>query len=254
MPVPVINPTTSVLEFRKHERWSFQPAAVPAATYWNITGLPNGMGYNFALGKISGAAEEAGPFNVTLIAGNDSGVSEPMVICVGISGGGIASPSNEVDVTIDLQRRQVVIGDTASMTDPILFIKSNDKMRFRIRFTKGGVVADLDIENLYLSLKADAEEENLVTASTFAKEGSGEDTSYVLYVDISGPALAGAIEDHAVQAATPDNTIPRSQFCNLLSEFEWVVTHPTGIGGIDTTRVSSLTFYTQLTSELHANS
>ena len=246
MAIPIINPTTSILEAKQWQTWSFQPAALPSATYWNASGTPAGMTFDTGTGLLTGAAELPGVYNMSIRAGNSDGVSDPLIVAIGIEASSYLSPSGERDVWIDLQTGLVGISDkpTPVKADNALFsVKSNDDLFLRVRFIKGGVVADLDLDELNLTLKEDDSEAVLVTSGTFEKDGTGESASYLIRATLTGTALDGALSNY--ELAPPDFT----KF-NALAEISWVL--PATLGAA-TAVASTQNFRIEIARELLEN-
>ncbi len=250
MAAPTINSTTSVLGYKQWQTWEFQPITVLGDdTFWNISGLPTGMDFNPVSGLISGAAELPGVYNCGLIAGNDDGASDILKITIGIEAGGYGPPKDEVDLWIDLQTGIVTFSNVISAAvtpasekdKPLVSLKSNDDVFFRIRFSKGGVIADLDLDELAFGIKSLDDEPVIVDSGTFAKAGSGENTSYL---------LRATMTDAALDAALSDDEDPKGTKINALAEFTW--TAPATLGASTAVR-SSRTFIAEVVREIIPN-
>ena len=242
MAVPTINTTTSVLGYKQWETWNFQPVATPPATYWNVSGLPEGMDFNAVSGLISGAAEVPGVYDIGLIAGNDDGISAQIVITIGIEASGITEPSDEVDLWINLQTRAVTTSYPGTKTlDPLYTLKSNDDVFFRIRFHKNGVVADLDLDALWFAIKELDTEAILLESNVWEKIGTGENTSFRLRATLTSTAIDSALSNYEEDTGTK---------FTALSEFEWYA--PALLGG-GTSVTSTQTFPLEIVREIHIN-
>lgn len=244
MAIPVINPATSILEARQWQTWSFQPSALPSATYWNASTIPDGMTFDTGTGLLTGACELPGVYNVTMVAGNSDGVSDAIQLTIGIESSSYLTPSGERDIWIDLQTGLVGVSDrptNSGLTQPIMSVKSNDDLFLRIRFVKGGVVADLDLDELAIAIKEDDSEAILVTSSTFEKDGVGENASYLLRVTITSTALDGALSNY--EAPPPDWT----KF-NALAEISWLL--PATLGSA-TAQASTQNFKLEISREIN---
>lgn len=242
MAAPVINTTTSVLGYKQWETWNFQPVGTPPATYWNVSGLPAGMDFNAVSGLISGAAEVPGVYDIGLIAGNDDGISAQIVITIGIEATGIAVPSDEVDLWINLQTREVSNAYPPKRDDnPLYSLKQNDDVFFRLRFHKNGVVADLDLDSLFFAIKELDSESILMSSSTWEKIGTGENTSYRLRATLTDAKIDSALSNYEEDTGTK---------FTALSEFEWYA--PALLGG-GTSVSSSQTFPLEIVREIHIN-
>ena len=247
MAIPVINPATSILEARQWQAWAFQPSALPSATYWNASTIPAGMTFDTGTGLLSGACELPGVYNVTVRAGNSDGVSDAIQLTIGIESSSYLAPSGERDIWIDLQTGLVGVSDkptTAGLAQPLISVKSNDDLFLRIRFVKGGVIADLDLDELAIAIKEDDSEAILVTSGTFEKDGTGEGASYLLRATLTSASLDGVLSDH--EAPPPDWT----KF-NALAEISWLL--PATLG-TSTARASTQNFKIEIARELKPNS
>lgn len=246
MAIPIINPTTSILEAKQWQTWSFQPAALPSATYWNASGVPAGMTFDTGTGLITGAAELPGVYDVSVRAGNSDGVSDPLWITIGIEASSYLAPSGERDVWIDLQTGLVGLSDKPTGTtnaNALFSVKSNDDLFLRVRFVKGGVVADLDLDELNLAIKEDDSEAVLVNSGTFEKDGTGEGASYLLRMTLTSTSLDGALSNY--EQAPPDFT----KF-NALAEISWSL--PATLGAA-TAYASTQNFRIEIARELLEN-
>jgi hypothetical protein len=243
MAVPVITTTTSILEFRAFETWTYQPYATNSPTSWNASGLPTGMSFDLATGEITGAATTPGVYEIGIVATNGTGTSTPLVITCGITSGSSSTPANEIDVTIDLQTQLVSFGDSSGTDAPIASFKSGDVVYFRMRFIKGGVVADLDLTDLYFTVKGDDTESTILASSdTWIQDGTGENSSYLMTVNFNEASLTSFLGD---------NEDPAGTHFDAICEFEWVGNHAEPLSG--TFRTSSKTFLSTMTRELHPN-
>ena len=143
---------------------------------------------------------------------------------------------------INLQTRAVTTSYPGTRTtDPLYTLKSNDDVFFRIRFHKNGVVADLDLDDLWFAIKEYDTEAVLIESGVFEKIGTGENTSYRLRATLTSNELQSALSNNEDETGT--------KFV-ALSEFEWYA--PALLGG-GTSVTSSQTFPLEIVREIHTN-
>lgn len=225
MAIPVIQTSTSVLEFDQYEYWEFRPVAIGPATSWSIDpAAPTGMEFDASLGMISGSGLRQGIYQIALRALNADGESLPLVLTVGIRSAPERRRTWAVDVDIDIvSRRAVVSGSTTAggtvTVDNVARtyahgVKYRDDLLYHVRFFKGATRLDLDLAELAWSLKASAEEPVLAAGNTWRKIGSGADAVYALHVALDDQQLVAAVQD-------ADQAGPEAFFVGM-GEFEWL--------------------------------
>lgn len=246
MSAPVIIVTQSVLEFLQHQSWEFQPYATNTPTFWNCSPLPPGMAFNPLTGLISGAATKPGVYEFGLLAGNAAGISSIVTFTCGIEATSSLPAIDAVDVSIDLATSIATVNQAATRTvsrglgknakdvTPLFWLKRGDVRLIHVRFYKAGVVADIALETLKLSLKAYEPESSVVASSSFIRCDTGENTFYRMAVTVASAGLSGELgnqeSDFASQIAA-------------LGEFEWTWTNTlTPTFGPATLRSSSFNF------------
>jgi hypothetical protein len=215
MAIPVLDETTSILAYRKGEYFSYQPAASNTPTSWTAVGLPDGLAINGTTGKITGAATEAGVFNVTLSAINGDG-SDSMFVAIGIEVSEYYPDAFiEVDVNLLTGKVSLVGGDVSASA--VLFAKKGDSLMLSVGFRKGSVLQDLELGDLTYVIKEYETEAILVQSSgEFEKVGSYESTRYKLVVELDADVLTPILTNYEDDKAT---TFP------AVSEFRWSILH-----------------------------
>ncbi|WP_075087842.1 Ig domain-containing protein [Verrucomicrobium spinosum] len=178
MAAPVIDPTTSILAYRVGEHFVYQPAATNSPTSWTAEGLPAGLAITSGTGRISGAATEAGVYNVALRAINGDGASAPLFVAIGIETSAYR-PDAFVEVNVDISTGKVsLVGGEVSET-AVLFGKKGDWLMLSVGFVKGGILQDLPVSVLtYVIKEYDLEGILVQSAGDFEKIGSYEATRY----------------------------------------------------------------------------
>lgn len=184
MAIPVIDPTTSVLAYQTGQYFVYQPAATNVPTSWAAVGLPLGIAINTTTGKITGAAEEPGVFNITLTATNVDGTSAPLFLAMGIEAAEFNSDSS-IEIDLDLSTGMVsnpAVGDE----DPVLFGKMGDRLLIAAGLKKGGILQELGVAQVDLAIKEyEPEGLKILTNGVFETVGVWDSTRYlfVLYLD-----------------------------------------------------------------------
>lgn len=230
MPVPVINPTTSILAYRKGEYFAFQPAATNSPTSWSATGLPPGMTINATTGLIQGAPTVQGVYDVTLIASNALGPSAPLVVPVGVESVPYETDASiELDFDLDTGIVTRTRGGSASK-DAVLFGKRGDKFVVAVGLIKEGVLMDIPVVALAIGVK-EFEPDPLVVLNDgiFRRSGDYETTRYKIVVDLNNPnipggkSLPGTLSDYEADAGTGFDAIGEIQLVHLYAPVEGVM-------------------------------
>lgn len=210
MAIPVIESTTSVLGYLQHQQWAYQMYARNVPTGWVSSPLPAGVTLNGATGLISGAATVAGVYNVAVRASNGDGTSEALILTIGIEAANADPNVNVVDVEVDLVTRAVRVPEG-------LVVKRGDGVVLRVSFVKSGVVNALTLTDLKVVLKEYEGDGVLLEGTDF----SGEDGVYLLYVSMTGDALAGVLAD---------NETDKEAAITALWELQWLAENPLDVG------------------------
>lgn len=213
MAVPDIQLASSVLEYLQFAPWTFQPVALNSPDYWLCTGLPLGVDFNPATGKISGPAIEPGVWDILLTAGNDDGVSQTVVLSLGIEASSYSAQYDAVDFDWDLgtgkvtaaqavESKALLADGTAPLLAAICWFKSKNIRHIHVRPRKAGVVMDIEFATLRFSLKAYDVDEAIIVADKFVRVGTGPDTFYRLALDLSTGDLLKALGEYESDAGT----------------------------------------------------
>ncbi len=260
MSAPVINTTTSILEYLQWQSWEFQPYASNSPTGWICSPLPPGLTIDTPTGLISGAATKPGVFNVALTALNSDGASDALNIAIGIEASTAIPPVDAVELVVDLGTSEVSTptpsarkvdriikaadgSTTTESISPLFWLKLNDKKLVHVRYVKGGVTSAIVLATLALSAKVREPEGVLVSSSTFAQADTGENTFYRMEVGCTGTALTNELAD----SADDDGTDIAS-----LMELQWTWANVlTPKVGPDTLLSSSLYFWVGIQRDLN---
>ena len=227
MPVPVINPTTSILAYRKGEYFAYQPAATNSPTSWSATGLPPGMTINPTTGLIQGAPTIQGVYDVTLIASNASGPSAPLVVPVGVEAVPYETDASiEIDFDLDTGLVTRTRGSGGSK-DAVIFGKRGDKFVVAVGLIKDGVLMDIPVVALCIGVK-EFEPDPLIILNDglFRRSGDYETTRYKVVVDLNNPSipggrpLPGALSDYEADSGTGFDGIGEIQLMYLYAPVE----------------------------------
>lgn len=256
MAAPVINSRQSVLEYLQWQNFEFQPYATNNPTFWTCTPLPPGMVFYPSTGLISGASTVPGVYDFALTAVNADGASTPVTFCMGIEATSALPPVDAVDLTVDLGTGEVTtpyaatrkvfrgFGEGKKEVTPLFWFKYGDSRLLHIRYTKGGIVWDGELETLKLSLKNIQEESVLAAASSFVRGDRGINTFYRMAATITGTALKGEIE------GVDDDGSGIAALCEL----EWTWENSLlPLVGPSTLRTTSLNFLVGVAPDLTAN-
>jgi hypothetical protein len=237
-PAPVTIGTSPIVFVQWSNRWQSSP-------------LPPGMTLNIATGRISGAAEEAGIYNVGLLASADSGAtwSDVLNITIGIEPTAYARHSG-VSLFIDAQTGEVTVPSGPLASGALFGVKRGDDRLIYTQIRTQGVVLDLDtIPTMKFGLKEYETERILQMGGGDADTGSpvplhaiGEGTSrtYILYVKFDDEKLEKVLPSYEDDAGT--------RFV-ALAEIEWLEANDAGAGGA-TLRRTSRTFKVEIDRDL----
>ena len=202
MPIPIIDPTTSILTGIKGSFFSYQPAATETPTSWAATGLPAGITINGTTGLISGTPTTSGTFNVKLVATNGSGASVAIYAAIGIEANQLEAGAG-VEIDIELETG-FVRGPYAAASDFALYAKSGDLIPLLIGFTKGGVLQPLPLALLRVALK-EYETESRVSlndGAEFETIGSYDTTRFRVLADFSSATITNWLANYEADEGT----------------------------------------------------
>jgi len=221
MPAPVINQTTSVLDYQQHQPWSYQPFATNSPTGWSIDPIaPPGMAFDSVNGTLSGTCTVAGIYVFAIRASNADGSSDPLVLTVGIEAAARNQRSLAVEVDIDIVTRAVTAGSNHT-------VKFNDDLIYHVRFLNGGQRVEMPLLHLAWSLKRTPDGDVLAVSDEWQQVGFGADATYAVHVLLNNPSLLSELED------------TEARLFAGTGEFEWLQSNPPPAIGPDVLRGSS---------------
>ena len=175
--------------------------ATNSPTAWNVSPLPPGVNFDPYAGAITGPATMPGVYDIALTAINGDGASTPVTFTIGIEASSSLPPVDAVDLTVDLGTGEVSTSFPSMRTiqrgdktvTPLFWFKQNDTRLVHVRFTKAGVVWDVALDTLKISLKAFEEDPALVTSNTMDRAATGSSTFYRMAVTVNSTALDGEL-------------------------------------------------------------
>ncbi len=196
MALPTISPTTSILGYKQWEYWEFQPGITSDSAYTvDVVGLPAGMSFSTTTGLILGASSVPGVFVLTngLKVTNVTGTTT-MSLTIGIEASAV-QPISGIDLFVDVVTG-VVTTPVAPSKDTLVACKEGDDLLIFCRFTKSGIILDLDLTKLQLSIKELEPEGLLLTSDLWEKDGAGTAAVYKIHAKIESPALSAALTNY----------------------------------------------------------
>lgn len=235
MPAPVINTTTSILDYLQHQVWSYQPFATNKPTSWSIDPIaPPGMAFDPATGTISGACSVAGVYVFAITATNALGDSSPLVVTVGIEAAPQDPRSLAVEVNVDLVSRVAVVAGLSAAAAYQHAVKNRDDLIYHVRFFKGATRVDPPLTKVSWSLKRNPDGDVLAASGAWLKVGFGSEAAWAVHGSLTQAALLSELLDIEETEKTP-----AQQFVGTI-EFEWLQANgATGAIGPDPLRGSS---------------
>ena len=228
MPLPVINPTTSILAYRKGEYFAYQPAATNIPTSWSAMGLPPGMTINPLTGLIQGAPTVQGVYDVTLVASNAEGTSIPLVVPVGVEAVPFGMDASlEIDFDLDTGIVKRTRGGTGAQAKDVLFGKRGDKLVVSVGLIKDGALMDVPLVALTIGVK-EFEPDPLIILNdgAFRRSGDYDTTRFQVVVDLDNPnlpggqSLPGTLGDYEEDAGTGFDGLGEIQLTHLHAPVE----------------------------------
>lgn len=210
MPIPIIDPETSVQSHRVGEMVYFQPNATESPTAWLASALAPGLAINAGTGLISGIPTAAGVFDTRIKCSNGSGSSAEVLVVFGIE---IADYTHDdsVDVDIDISNGKVTF---PGGTDGLGFGKLGDTLVLMVGFKKYGTLLDLPIALLRVGFKEFDDGNTLwLSEGDFTKVGAYESTRYRMVATIDRDSFSGVVSGYAEDKKT---------ILDAIAEFEWM--------------------------------
>jgi hypothetical protein len=214
MPIPVIDPATSVQSYRVGERVYLQLNASEAPTAWTATGFPAGLSFDTAVGLFSGFPTVPGTGNMRVQCLNATGSSLEVVIAWGVE---IADYTHDDSVDVDID-----IGNNGAVSFPggidgLGFGKLGDTVVLMVGFKKYGTLLDLPILLLRMGFKEFDDGNTLwLSDGDFTKVGIYESTRYRIVATIDRASFAGTVAGYSEDKKT---------ILDALAEFEWMLTN-----------------------------
>lgn len=218
MAIPVISNTTSVLGYRRKQTFAYQPYASDMPTSWAATGLPAGVGISSSTGLITGAAEVAGVYVISLTATNATGTSLPHLIAMGIEDTGV-NDSIGVELNVDTRTGYVAAsGQSQPDSDmAILFAKRGDVLFLDVGFWKDDALQDLPITDLRFQMREFDGETVLVSSSGLIEDiGTSDAPRYRIAVGFTGTQLDAVLGGYEGDFRTGFSAI---------AELQWIIMH-----------------------------
>ncbi|MEQ1862004.1 MAG: Ig domain-containing protein [Chthoniobacteraceae bacterium] len=247
MPIPVIDPTRSILGFLENQQFEFQPYATGDPYLWTASGLPDGLALNSSTGLISGSVEISGVWEAQLNAINYDGTSADAVVTIGIQPGPkgrfgcptllVETNTGAVFMPGPEGKWQPVIDDKGKVT-PALWLKRGDIPPIIVQFANADAYADLALTSLKLTVKHHETEAVILTVGGLASANkmlrvgaSRPDLVHYVMVD---PIVSTPLKDALEEESDEDGT-----YFYGLAEIEWRVANAIGIGPATIVRTSN---------------
>nr|WP_265595981.1 Ig domain-containing protein [Verrucomicrobium sp. BvORR106] len=179
----------------------YQPAASNSPTSWAALGLPAGVTINTSTGRISGAATEAGVYNVNLTAINGDGTSAPLFVAMGIESS-IYEPDGSVEINVDWLTGKVTNPATKD-GEPVAFLARGDTLIAAVGIMKNAQLQDLPVTLVQLAIK-EYEGEAVLSLGDglFRKSGSFDQTRYKTAIKFEPDALTPILASYEGDRAT----------------------------------------------------
>jgi hypothetical protein len=248
MPVPIIDPTTSVLTVPRGRAFAFQPALAPgstAATGWSIVsgGLPTGLSLNTSTGRISGTADlesEGSTFRFGLRATNGDGNSETVNLTIGIEYASTDADGG-LQAVIDLDSGCLGFIGLSQITEDnraVCHVKRGDEFPLTVQFVRRGMVVDLPSVTVRATAKREEMDPpiDLQAADDFLvyRQGAGETTRYTIWLSLKADKLGLDLQDEEK---------PEGTAVQYLGEVHWTWAVSMGESSTRTAKRSTLEFW-----------
>jgi hypothetical protein len=199
MPAPVINPQFSIAdETRVGRPLSFGlalAAGSDAATSWSVLDtLPPGLSLNATTGRISGSPTIAGPSTFRIVAINGSGTSTPVTLTLGIEALPYVTPGVlEINADID---SGVVWNPAITNGGAPLWGTFGDKKNISLGIMKRGILQQLPVASVNLLMRTTEDGEPFaISTGNWVQAGAGDNTRYIVYVNLDRPEIAAAMAE-----------------------------------------------------------
>jgi len=196
------------------------------ADTWSANGLPDGLEIDPATGLISGAATLPGVYNVTLRARNASGQSADHLIVIGVEPNRyLQDASVEIDINlrdgrVRLAGPPVVNGATPSSSpEPVLHVKSGDRIVLSIGFMKDETLVELPLEQIRFGLKEyEPERLHLLNDGTYTQIGEFEEARYQIVAGFTASALTSILSGYEGDVDTFFDAVAEIEFVTLYEQ------------------------------------
>ncbi len=203
MPIPILDPTTSVLGYRVGALWNYQPAATntPAPTSWACTGLPAGITIDEDTGLISGRATEEGVFLASLTATNGDGTCAPFILTIGIFEK-LWKDVGALPINVDLRTGRVYPQGNPSwkVGDYVIFAKSGDKILVEIGYTADGGITTAPVQPASLRIgfrEFDTSRQPLwISNGLYETMQTAANTRYRIVLDFTPSVITRALRNY----------------------------------------------------------
>lgn len=211
MPVPVIDPITSLLAFTQGLKVNFQPSATESPTSWACTNLPPGLAINTTSGLISGVPSQPFLGKSALTATNGSGTSTAVTLDIAVVANDKYDTVAAVDIDVDVETKMPFNQAITNGTPPV-FAARGDKLMISVGIRKKGVLQDLQFNFIKAYLKEfdDEGEDYALNDGTVEKMGSGAQTRYLIMLDFTGDQFAKLLAEYEKSEGT--SAFPLMQF------------------------------------------
>lgn len=228
MPIPVINPTTSIPEVVRDAVYEYIPHATNGVLSWALDKIPEGFDFDTDTGAITtGPGTLPGLKILALTATNASGTSAELVLVWRIMDASESSNSSGFDVDLDVTSGLLALVDGSESLS--LYGAVGDDILIYFRFRKGEKVLDLDLASLKVGVSLNEASPVLVSSTGFVKLGSGQATMYAVILTLERAKLKNTIGDYERPSGYKfDGTF----------EVEWKQNNTLGIGGATIRRTS----------------
>lgn len=212
MPIPIIDPETSVQSHRVGDAVYFQANASGSPTLWAATGLPAGLSLATSTGLVTGSPTAAGVYDARFKAQNGDGWSDEATLTWGIEVADYTQ-DDSVEVDVDVSTGQVSFPGGGGGG----FGKLGDSVVLMIGFTKRGVLLDLPIALLRIGFKEFDDSPTIwLSDGDFTRVGSDESTRFRIIATLERSAFAASVSGY---------TEDKETIMDAVAEIEWMVSN-----------------------------